>query len=107
MITLKSKKTGKLVIASDSENIIKDYITGRYEKAFNLFKSNVVFFPNTNIDYFDVTIDDFQKSIDSYKINVLIWQKVFKCFVKVCPASHLQKSTDKAETEDYIIERVG
>ncbi len=103
---IKSKKTGKLVIASDSENIIKDYITGRYEKAFNLFKSNGLFFPNTNIDYFNVSLDDFQKSVDTYKINVLKWQKVFKCFVKVCPASHIQKSTNKAETEDYIIERI-
>lgn len=105
MITLKSKKTGKLVIASDNPNIVKEYIISRFNKAFDMFKANGLFFPNTSIDYFNVSLDDFQKSVDTYKTNALIWQAVFKAFVMVCPASHVQKSVNKAETEDYEIER--
>ena len=106
MITLKSKKTGKLLIASDNENVVKDYIHNRFNKAFEVFKTNGLFFPKTGIDHFNVALNDFQKSVDAYKGNVLIWQKVFKAFVLVCPASHVQKSINKAETEDYLIERV-
>lgn|SRR5574343_1856941 len=106
MITLRSKKTGKLIIASDNENVVKEYILCRFNKAFELFKTNGLFFPKTGIDHFNVALDDFQKGIDSYKSNVIIWQNVYKAFITVCPSSHIQKSTNKAETEDYIIEKI-
>lgn len=104
MITLRSKKTGKLLIASDNPSIVKGYIIGRYNKAFELFKQNSNF-PLTNIDYFNVSLDDFQKSIDSFKQNVIIWQHVYKAFILVCPAFHVQKSVNTAETGEYEIER--
>lgn len=106
MITLRSKKTGKLVIASDDPNVVKEYIIRRFNKAFDTFKAKGLFFPITNIDHFNIALDDFQKYVDAYKTNALIWQAVFKAFVMVCPASH-QKSVNKAETEDYEIERIG
>lgn len=104
MITLRSKLTGKLVIASDNESVIKDFIIGRYNKALEYLKLNSQF-PKVNIDCFDVAFNDFQKDIDTYKVNVVIWHTAYKAFNCVCPASHMQKKVDRAETKEHVIER--
>ncbi len=105
MIILKSKKTNKIVVASDNPNVIRDYIINRYNKAFELFKNNAVI-QETMIDGFPTSLDYFNKSIDVYRPNVIVWYNVYKQFLNVCPTSHVQKSIDFAETEEYIIQKV-
>ena len=105
MIILKSKKTNKIVVASDNPNVIRDYIVNRYNKAFDEFKYNLVLKPS-QIDGFISSVNDLEQGIATFKPRVVIWYNIYEQFLNVCPASHRQKSVDFAETEEYTIRKV-
>lgn len=109
MITLKNKSNGKLIIASDSDLMVKDFIIQRCNAQLARFKeccaSNVPKLEGTTRNI-EKDLNEYLKYITQQKDSVIVWNKVFDAFLQVAPASHLQKAVARAETEEYIIERI-
>lgn len=108
MITLKNKSNGKILIASDFDLMVKDFIINRYNSQLARFKEVAKTVPVSDIGFksFEKDLGEYQNCVAKQILDLLMWNNVFKAFLEVAPARHLQKAVARAETEEYIIERI-